>query len=120
MSRNIAAMKLSSLLLRQLQPGVFPVSKFGNVVTEASKISGIRGIGINIWNPMPEARNMSAVASNVEKEQKVSTASTGAADSSNGQAPDNTTIVSYWGVAPSKITKEDGSPWRWNCFRVCI
>lgn len=28
-------------------------------------------------------------------------------------------IASYWGVEPNKITKEDGSEWKWNCFRVC-
>lgn len=27
-------------------------------------------------------------------------------------------ITSYWGVAPNKITKEDGTEWKWNCFRV--
>ncbi|KAF8114660.1 hypothetical protein N665_0034s0001 [Sinapis alba] len=26
-------------------------------------------------------------------------------------------IASYWGVEPSKITKEDGTEWKWNCFR---
>nr|prf alternative oxidase 1 [Solanum tuberosum] len=26
-------------------------------------------------------------------------------------------VVSYWGVPPSRVTKEDGSPWRWACFR---
>ncbi|KAK7307375.1 hypothetical protein VNO77_40383 [Canavalia gladiata] len=26
-------------------------------------------------------------------------------------------IVSYWGVQPSKITKQDGTEWKWNCFR---
>lgn len=116
MSRNIAAMKFSGLLLRQLQQHVIPSSKFGNVVSEASKISGIRGIGISIWNPMPEARNWSSVAPDVGKEEKTSTAPTGAVDSSKGQ-PDHNAIVSYWGVAPPNITKEDGSPWRWNCFR---
>lgn len=29
-------------------------------------------------------------------------------------------IVSYWGIAPTKVTKEDGSAWRWNCFRVSV
>ena len=27
-------------------------------------------------------------------------------------------ILSYWGVPPRKITKEDGIEWRWSCFRV--
>ncbi|KAL9372184.1 hypothetical protein Peur_034428 [Populus x canadensis] len=25
--------------------------------------------------------------------------------------------VSYWGVPPSRVTKEDGTEWKWNCFR---
>ena len=29
-------------------------------------------------------------------------------------------IVSYWGIIPTKVTKEDGSAWRWNCFRVSV
>ncbi|XP_047324841.1 ubiquinol oxidase 3, mitochondrial-like [Impatiens glandulifera] len=30
---------------------------------------------------------------------------------------DGKVISSYWGIAPPKMTKEDGSPWKWNCFR---
>jgi len=30
----------------------------------------------------------------------------------------NKGIASYWGVEPNKITKEDGTEWKWNCFRV--
>ncbi|KAJ6340596.1 hypothetical protein OIU77_008372 [Salix suchowensis] len=26
-------------------------------------------------------------------------------------------IASYWGVPPSRVTKEDGTEWKWNCFR---
>ncbi|PON94660.1 Alternative oxidase [Trema orientale] len=26
-------------------------------------------------------------------------------------------VVSYWGVPPSRVTKEDGSEWKWTCFR---
>uniref|UniRef100_A0A7N1A279 Ubiquinol oxidase n=1 Tax=Kalanchoe fedtschenkoi TaxID=63787 RepID=A0A7N1A279_KALFE len=26
-------------------------------------------------------------------------------------------IASYWGVPTSKVTKEDGTEWRWSCFR---
>ena len=89
------------------------------MVSEASKISGIRGIGVSIWNPIPGARNWSSMAPNVGKEEKTSTAPTGAVDSSEGQA-DHKAVVSYWGVAPPNITKEDGSPWMWNCFRVCL
>ncbi|KAK8964455.1 hypothetical protein KSP40_PGU004962 [Platanthera guangdongensis] len=26
-------------------------------------------------------------------------------------------LTSYWGVAPRKLFKEDGSEWRWSCFK---
>ncbi|WOK95632.1 ubiquinol oxidase 2, mitochondrial-like [Canna indica] len=25
-------------------------------------------------------------------------------------------VSSYWGIEPTKIFKEDGTPWRWSCF----
>nr|QKX46082.1 mitochondrial ubiquinol oxidase 1a [Aquilaria sinensis] len=30
---------------------------------------------------------------------------------------DRKRIVSYWGVEPGKITKEDGTIWNWTCFK---
>ena len=27
-------------------------------------------------------------------------------------------VVSYWGIQPRKLVKEDGTEWRWFCFRV--
>lgn len=30
-------------------------------------------------------------------------------------------VVSYWGMAPApKVVKEDGTEWRWSCFKVFI
>ncbi|KAK1261628.1 hypothetical protein QJS04_geneDACA008926 [Acorus gramineus] len=26
-------------------------------------------------------------------------------------------VSSYWGIPPSRLAKDDGSGWRWNCFR---
>jgi hypothetical protein len=26
--------------------------------------------------------------------------------------------ASYWGVAPTRLVKEDGTVWKWSCFRV--
>ncbi|RWR81073.1 mitochondrial alternative oxidase 1 [Cinnamomum micranthum f. kanehirae] len=36
-------------------------------------------------------------------------------DSKDGAA--EKAIVSYWGIAPGKITKEDGTEWKWKSFR---
>ncbi|KAL4383862.1 hypothetical protein GQ457_15G000660 [Hibiscus cannabinus] len=32
-------------------------------------------------------------------------------------AKDDKDIVSYWGLEPTKVSKEDGAPWKWTCFR---
>ncbi|KAK8536975.1 hypothetical protein V6N12_043160 [Hibiscus sabdariffa] len=32
-------------------------------------------------------------------------------------AKDDKGIVSYWGLEPTKVSKEDGAPWKWTCFR---
>ena len=36
---------------------------------------------------------------------------------SSDKSQNDKMIASYWGVAPAKVTKEDGSAWKWNCFR---
>lgn len=27
-------------------------------------------------------------------------------------------ITSYWGIPPTKLVKEDGTEWKWSCFKV--
>lgn len=65
------------------------------------------------------SRNASSVAlgEKQQEEEKVNGGSSGSAAPSGGDANDKKEIVSYWGVERAKITKEDGSEWRWNCFR---
>lgn len=36
----------------------------------------------------------------------------------SGGNNNNINNVSYWGIQPPKVTKEDGTPWKWNCFMV--
>ncbi|KAJ4930460.1 hypothetical protein NE237_014249 [Protea cynaroides] len=56
-------------------------------------------------------RNQSTLALNKEQEGKdVKT-------SSAGSGPEEKAIASYWGISPPKITKEDGTEWKWSCFR---
>ncbi|XP_023632759.1 ubiquinol oxidase 3, mitochondrial isoform X2 [Capsella rubella] len=33
------------------------------------------------------------------------------------QTVDGKVISTYWGISPAKITKPDGSAWKWNCFQ---
>lgn len=66
------------------------------------------------------SRNASSVAlgEKQQEEEKVNGGSSGSAAPSGGDANDKKEIASYWGVERAKITKEDGSEWKWNCFRV--
>ncbi|KAL2517300.1 Ubiquinol oxidase 1a [Abeliophyllum distichum] len=68
--------------------------------------------------PAVGVRNASTVAlgdKQQEEEKKVQGGATSGA--SAGGENNNKGIVSYWGVEPAKITKEDGTEWRWNCFK---
>ncbi|XP_058189024.1 ubiquinol oxidase 2, mitochondrial-like [Rhododendron vialii] len=69
--------------------------------------------------PAMGARNASTVAldAKVQKEkEKVETGLAGGVAGGTG-GTDDEAIVSYWGISPGKVTKEDGTEWRWSCFR---
>ena len=34
------------------------------------------------------------------------------------EGQDKKAVVSYWGIQPPKLVKEDGTEWRWFCFRL--
>ncbi|CAH9077565.1 unnamed protein product [Cuscuta europaea] len=64
--------------------------------------------------PAMGSRRMGTVAlGDKQQGDKKSEQSTAAASTS----PSGGEIVSYWGVPPSKISKEDGTEWKWSCFR---
>ncbi|KAL5793063.1 hypothetical protein ACOSP7_001657 [Xanthoceras sorbifolium] len=80
-----------------------------------------RAVGRPAWNatflvrgPSAGVRNGSTMAlGQKEEEKKVSTGTGGGGDDNK----DEKRVVSYWGVEPPKVTKEDGTEWKWNCFR---
>ncbi|KAJ7953334.1 Ubiquinol oxidase [Quillaja saponaria] len=76
------------------------------------------GTSMKYWIRSPaihgKVRNLSYAS--LEKEQANRMNSASVTDSA-GENKNEKEIVSYWGVPPSKITKEDGTEWNWNCFR---
>ncbi|TVU15888.1 hypothetical protein EJB05_39431, partial [Eragrostis curvula] len=38
-------------------------------------------------------------------------------EEATGSGQNKKAIVSYWGIEPPKLVKEDGTEWRWTCFR---
>ncbi|KAM0070414.1 putative ubiquinol oxidase (non-electrogenic) [Helianthus debilis subsp. tardiflorus] len=70
--------------------------------------------------PVFGARNASTMtlAEKEQKEQKEEAVGGGAgATAAAAGAQKGKEVASYWGVPPSRLTKEDGSEWKWNCFR---
>ncbi|KAK4368827.1 hypothetical protein RND71_012619 [Anisodus tanguticus] len=65
------------------------------------------------------SRSASTMALNDKQQEKDSDkkVENGAAAASGGDGGDEKSVVSYWGVQPSKVTKPDGTEWKWNCFR---
>ncbi|CAL5440979.1 unnamed protein product [Camellia sinensis] len=57
-------------------------------------------------------RNCSTVALDEKKKKQVEMGS------ASGVSGGDKAIVSYWGVLPAKVTKEDGTEWRWTCFKM--
>ncbi|XP_031266718.1 ubiquinol oxidase 2, mitochondrial-like [Pistacia vera] len=81
---------------------------------------GTRGFSVNIFEttqtfarlrPAFAIRNLSTSVSpsGSPKDEKN--------NSINSDKQNDKIIPSYWGMAPAKLTKEDGSAWKWNCFR---
>lgn len=35
----------------------------------------------------------------------------------NKNGEDKQVVASYWGIKGEEVKKEDGTPWKWNCFR---
>ncbi|GFP79359.1 ubiquinol oxidase 3 mitochondrial [Phtheirospermum japonicum] len=65
-----------------------------------------------------ETRYWSSMASKVPRDEKPLQASRSDSSDENTTGRGGKAMVSsYWGLAPPNISKEDGSPWRWNSFR---
>ncbi|KAH6803389.1 alternative oxidase 1D [Perilla frutescens var. frutescens] len=112
MSRR-AAMHVSRLLIEQTRNRAFSTAIFKDVTISngASHVPGgatFHNHGIFRAASTVRVRHWSGMASDVAKDEKA------APDEDQGG---RAVVSSYWGVAPPKISKADGSPWRWNCFR---
>ncbi|OIT30836.1 PREDICTED: ubiquinol oxidase 2, mitochondrial-like [Nicotiana attenuata] len=66
-------------------------------------------------------RNASTVAlsdkeHNDQDDQKINQSGATGRSAAATDSGNNKGVVSYWGIQSPKVTKEDGTPWRWNCF----
>ncbi|KAI7725573.1 hypothetical protein M8C21_019249 [Ambrosia artemisiifolia] len=62
------------------------------------------------------ARNASTITlGDKEQHDNKETVASGGGAAAGGEKEKE--VVSYWGVPQSKVVKEDGTQWKWNCFR---
>jgi len=76
--------------------------------------------GYLVRSSTPLVRNASTFTANLsdQKDDKNVDKTPSSSEGGAGDNKDEKGITSYWGVQPSKITKPDGTEWKWNCFRV--
>ncbi|XP_043696182.1 ubiquinol oxidase 2, mitochondrial-like [Telopea speciosissima] len=114
--------RMAGQLVKQFGPRLFSTPTIGEPATEiltgtstffrtTTTVVPVRTSVVWIRFPAVGVRHGSTLALNKEGEEKeVKTSSAG------GESEEKA-ITSYWGIAPSKITKEDGTDWKWTCFR---
>ncbi|XP_024996187.1 ubiquinol oxidase 2, mitochondrial-like [Cynara cardunculus var. scolymus] len=98
----------------QMGPRLFST---GVMKTSTAALVGSEKAMVAWWitsSPVNGARNASTMTlgDKQQKEEAVGGSATAAGSSQKAKE-----VVSYWGVQPPKVTKDDGSEWKWNCFR---
>ncbi|CAK7355953.1 unnamed protein product [Dovyalis caffra] len=102
---QLPATKVSRLLLGQLGPRFLSNSAgFSRPATTGKSSTIFAFPGVRHWS--------ASAPSGVPAEEEKPKAAANSFTTEDGKA-----IVSYWSVAPPKITNEDGTAWKWNCFR---
>ncbi|KAK2663601.1 hypothetical protein Ddye_002175 [Dipteronia dyeriana] len=99
MSHHQVTAKLSALFMRRVSPRFFsaPVNRTS------------LDVSTTMLRPTFWVRNLSGLAPAGKPEEKK--------ESSDVKQNNKAIVSSYWGISPSTVTNEDGSAWKWNCFR---
>ncbi|KAF5750578.1 mitochondrial alternative oxidase 1 [Tripterygium wilfordii] len=88
--------------------------------TASGILNGLAGApvrSVTFWAraPVLGLRNGSSMALQGEKTDRVKKEPV--AESAGAPGGKDEKQISYWGIPPEKISKEDGTEWKWNCFR---
>ncbi|XP_031266743.1 ubiquinol oxidase 2, mitochondrial-like [Pistacia vera] len=103
---------LGNSMLAVLGPRLFS-SVATRTVSGESAATGIL-TGYNYKLGIVAVRNRSTLVLGEKEQEEKQQAKETAGDGNNDEEK---RIVSYWGVEAPKVTKEDGTEWRWSCFR---
>ncbi|KAJ0112856.1 hypothetical protein Patl1_02617 [Pistacia atlantica] len=103
---------LGNSMLAVLGPRLFS-SVATRTVSGESAVTGIL-TGYNYKLGIVGVRSRSTLVLGEKEQEEKKQAKETAGDGNNDEEK---RIVSYWGVEAPKVTKEDGTEWRWSCFR---
>jgi ubiquinol oxidase len=98
-------------LLRHLGPRLFA----------AEPVSGLAGRGLVPAAARILPARMSSTAAEAATREAAAPEQHGGGSTEKPKPADGQEkkgIVSYWGIESPKLVKEDGTEWRWFCFRV--
>lgn len=98
------------VLLRQLGKGFFVASAVAPGRVMGTGFGPARTAAAWAWRP---ARFGSSLPAAGEEGEKVE-----AGRGQPGEEEGKEKVASYWGVSPPKLTKPDGTAWRWRSFMV--
>lgn len=68
-------------------------------------------------SPVTGSRRLSTVALGDKQQDEKNVDGKVGGSAATTSSPNGGEIVSYWGVPPPKVSKEDGTEWKWSCFR---
>lgn len=98
--------RLASSMFTMVSPRFFSTAATRAVLSNEMVKAPAVGLGVR-------CRSSMAAIGGGDKEQEKKQAVGG-----GGSAKKDKGTVSYWGLDPTKVSKEDASPWKWTCFRV--
>ncbi|KAA3459663.1 ubiquinol oxidase 2, mitochondrial-like [Gossypium australe] len=98
--------RLASSMFTMVSPRFFSTAATRGVLSNDMVKAPAVGLGVRCRS------SMAAIAGGDKEQEKKQAVGGG-----GGSAKDDKEIASYWGLDPTKVSKEDGSPWKWTCFR---
>ncbi|KAM7510671.1 hypothetical protein LguiB_009546 [Lonicera macranthoides] len=115
MSRG--ATRVAGSMMGRVGPGFFSTltirASAGDSITGVSRFGGSDRVAA-----MMGVRNGSTLTlDEKERHEENIPGTAGSAGGTSGGDGKGKDVVSYWGVEPAKVIKEDGTQWKWNSFR---
>lgn len=90
-----------------------------NRVALRSVIGGLRNGGSYISTAAVASRNDGVLgAFPWRRMMSTSAQTTTTSEEEKKKVNDSLVVSNYWGITRPKITREDGTEWPWNCFKV--